>query len=89
MGDMNAKVGTDNTGEEEVMGIHEIGKVNDNAERFKELCGFNQLRPSYWRNHFFPHKTSTKLAGSHRMEERKTKLTTLLFQRSLDVPCKM
>ena len=38
---MNAKVGTDNTGEEEVMGIHRIGQVNYNGERFKGLCGFN------------------------------------------------
>ena len=49
MGDMNAKVGTDNTGEEEVMGIHGIGQVNDNGERFKGLCGF-----------IFPHKTVHK-----------------------------
>ena len=86
MGDMNAKVGTDNTGEEEVMGIHGIGQVNDNEERFKGLCVFNQL---VMEEPFFHIRLSTKLAGSHRMEERKTKLTTLLFQRSLDVPCKM
>ena len=86
MADMNAKVGTDNTGEEEVMAVHGIGQVNDNGERFKGLCGFNQLVIG---GTIFHIRLSTKLAGSHRMEERKTKLTTLLFQRSLDVPCKM
>ena len=57
MGDMNAKVGTDNTGEEEVMGIHGIGQVNDNGERFKGLCGFNQLVIG---GAIFPHKTVHK-----------------------------
>ena len=57
MGDMNAKVGTDNTGEEEVMGINGIGQVNDNGERFKGLCGFNQLVIG---GTIFPHKTVHK-----------------------------
>ena len=57
MGDMNAKVGRDNTGEEEVMGIHGIGQVNDNGERFKGLCGFNQLVIG---GTIFPHKTVHK-----------------------------
>ena len=57
MGDMNAKVGTDNTGEEEVMGIHGIGQVNDNGERFKGLRGFNQLVTG---GTIFPHKTVHK-----------------------------
>ena len=57
MGDMNAKVGTDNTGEEEVMGIHGIGQVNDNGERFKGLCGFNQL---VIEGTIFPYKTVHK-----------------------------
>ena len=57
MGDMNAKVGTDNTGEEEVMGKHGIGQVNDNGERLKGLCGFNHLVIG---GTIFPHKTVHK-----------------------------
>ena len=57
MGDMNAKVGTDNTGEEEVMGIHGIGQVKDNGERFKRLYGFNQL---VFGGTIFLHKTVHK-----------------------------
>ena len=57
MGDMNAKVRTDNTGEEEVMRIHGIGQLNDNQERFKGLCGFNQLVIG---GTIFPHKTVHK-----------------------------
>ena len=57
MGDMNAKVGTDNTGEEEVMGIHGIGQVHDNRERFKGPCGFNHLVIG---GTIFPHKTVHK-----------------------------
>ena len=49
MGDMNAKVGTDNTGEEEVMGIHGIGQVNDNGRTEKQIDHFTiskNFRPS-------------------------------------------
>jgi len=43
MGDLNAKVGADNTGHEEVMGKEGLGKMNDNGERFTDLCSLNQL----------------------------------------------
>ena len=35
MGDLNAKIGTENNGYEEVMGV---GEMNENGERFAELC---------------------------------------------------
>jgi len=38
MGDLNAKVGTDNTNREHIMGKNGIGTRNDNGERFVELC---------------------------------------------------
>ncbi|XP_070508684.1 uncharacterized protein, partial [Chironomus tepperi] len=38
MGDLNAKVGSDNSNREFVMGRHGIGTANDNGERFVELC---------------------------------------------------
>ena len=37
MGDLNAKVGNDNTGNERVMGKY------DNGERLVDLCGTNNL----------------------------------------------
>jgi len=38
MGDMNAKIGTNNECLEYVMGRHGIGNMNENGELFSELC---------------------------------------------------
>ena len=44
MGDANAKLGSDNTGYEEVMGKHGIGEeMTDNGERFATMCSFNKM----------------------------------------------
>ncbi|VDP44376.1 unnamed protein product [Schistosoma margrebowiei] len=43
MGDLNAKVGIDNTGYEDIMGRHGLGERNENGERFANLCAFNKL----------------------------------------------
>ncbi|VDP29476.1 unnamed protein product [Schistosoma margrebowiei] len=43
MGDFNAKVGTDNTGYEDIMGRHGLGERKENGERFTNLCAFNKL----------------------------------------------
>ena len=43
MGDLNAKVGSDNTNCERVMGKHGVGIRNDNGERLVELCAINNL----------------------------------------------
>lgn len=53
MGDMNAKVGADNTGLEEVMGKHGLGEMNENGERFTNLCASNNLIIG---GSIFPHK---------------------------------
>ncbi|VDP23619.1 unnamed protein product [Schistosoma margrebowiei] len=37
MGDLNAKVGIDNTGYEDIMGQHGLGQRNENGERFANL----------------------------------------------------
>ncbi|VDO87290.1 unnamed protein product [Schistosoma margrebowiei] len=42
MGDFNAKVGTDNTGYEDIMGRQGLGERNENGERFANLCAFNK-----------------------------------------------
>ena len=53
MGDLNAKVGSDNQGYEEVMGQHALGEMNDNGERLANLCGLNSLVIG---GSIFPHK---------------------------------
>ncbi|XP_060756794.1 craniofacial development protein 2-like [Neoarius graeffei] len=53
MGDFNAKIGVDNTGYEDVMGIHGLGQMNENGERFADLCSLNELVIG---GSIFPHK---------------------------------
>ena len=53
MGDMNAKVGEDNTGYTNIMGKHGLGVMNDNGERFANLCLENSLVIG---GTLFPHK---------------------------------
>ncbi|VDP17703.1 unnamed protein product [Schistosoma margrebowiei] len=53
MEDFNAKVGTDNTGYEDIMGRHGLGERNENGERFANLCAFNKLVID---GTIFPHK---------------------------------
>ncbi|KAI0230020.1 hypothetical protein LSAT2_019570 [Lamellibrachia satsuma] len=43
MGYVNAKIGIDNTGHEEVSGTLGLGKMNENGEIFADLCAFNKL----------------------------------------------
>ena len=38
MGDLNAKVGSNNTGREIIMGKHGVGKMNENGELFADFC---------------------------------------------------
>ena len=53
MGDANAKIGADNTGYEDIMGKHGLGTMNNNGERFANLCAFNSLVIG---GSIFPHK---------------------------------
>ncbi len=43
MGDFNAKIGADNTGYEEVMGLHALGEFNKNGEKFANICALNNM----------------------------------------------
>lgn len=36
--DFNAKVGSSNTGSEDVMGKHWLGEINNNSEIFVNMC---------------------------------------------------
>ncbi|VDP28211.1 unnamed protein product [Schistosoma margrebowiei] len=40
---LNAKVGIDNTGYEDIMGRYGLGERNENGEKFVDLCAFNKL----------------------------------------------
>ncbi|VDP71766.1 unnamed protein product, partial [Schistosoma curassoni] len=53
MGDLNDKVGKDNTGYEDIMGRHGLGERNENEQRFANLCAFNKLVIC---GTIFPHK---------------------------------
>ncbi|VDP28983.1 unnamed protein product [Schistosoma mattheei] len=53
MEDLNAKVGMDKTGYEDIMGRRELGERNENGERFANICAFN--KPVIGRT-IFPHK---------------------------------
>ena len=56
-GHMNAKVGNLVNGLERVMGRHGMGTVNDNRERLKEFCDFNEMVIT---ETIFPHKEIRK-----------------------------
>ncbi|VDP62981.1 unnamed protein product [Schistosoma mattheei] len=43
MGYLNAKVGMDNNGYEDIIGRHGLGERSKNGERFANLCAFNKL----------------------------------------------
>ena len=43
MGDFNAKIGSDNQGYENVMGVHGLGVMNDNRERFVNACAIHNI----------------------------------------------
>ncbi|VDP54835.1 unnamed protein product [Schistosoma margrebowiei] len=70
MGDFNAKVGTDNTGYEDIMGRHGLGERNENGERFANLCAFNKLVIG---GTLFPHKRihkATWTSPDHTMQNQ-------------------
>ena len=58
MGDMNAKIGEDNTGCERVMGKHGPGARNDNGERLVDFYLNNNCTIG---GTIFPHKIIHKL----------------------------
>lgn len=70
MGDFNAKIGSDNAGYEDIMGTHGLGQMNENGERFADLCALNQLVIG---GSIFPHKhihKATWRSPDHRTENQ-------------------
>jgi hypothetical protein len=43
LSNLNAKIGSENTGREHVMGKHGTGTINDNGEKLMEFCEENNL----------------------------------------------
>ena len=58
IGDFNAKVGSNNTDFETIMGKHGLGEMNDNGEMFADFCSFNKLVIG---GSVFPHKKAHKV----------------------------
>ena len=70
MGDLNAKVGVDNTGYEDIIGRHGLGERNENGERLANLCAFNKLVIG---GTIFPHKRihkATWISPDHTTENQ-------------------
>ena len=53
MGDFNVRIGMEETGYGNTMGTHGQGQMNENGERFADLCPLNQL---VIEGSIFPHK---------------------------------
>ena len=74
MGDLNAKVVSDNTEKELTIGRHGVGEQNENGKLFSEVCMFIDLAIG---GTLFPHKTIRKKKhGKLQMTKGKTRLIT-------------
>ena len=70
MGDLNAKIGSDKSGYEEVMGRQGLGKMNENGEMLADFCAFNNMIIG---GSVFPHRRihkATWLSPDHRTENQ-------------------
>jgi hypothetical protein len=58
MGDLNAKVGSNNEGLEHIMGKHGLGDINENGKMFTDLCAKHELMRG---ETIFPHRRCHKV----------------------------
>ena len=70
-GDTSAKVGNLFNGLERVMGRHGLSSANDNGERLKEFCDFNEMVITG--TAFSSQGKFIRKPGCHPMEEQKIK----------------
>ncbi|GFS11499.1 hypothetical protein ElyMa_003088000 [Elysia marginata] len=70
------EIGADNKGYEEIMGTHGIGQMNENGERFADLCALNQMVIG---GSIFPHKNIHKMAWRSPDHTTETKLTIFVL----------
>jgi hypothetical protein len=71
---LNAKVRSDITGYEEVMGQHALGEMNKTGGKFADLCGLNNLVIG---GSIFVHKRllkATRVSPDHVTENQKVHL---------------
>ena len=66
MGDFNAKIGSDNSGYEAVMGQQGLGEINDNGERFVPQA------PAHRRQFLPTPKDAQSDLGITRLEDRES-----------------
>ena len=70
MGDLNGKIGSDNSGYEEVMGREGLGIINENGEMLADLFAFNNMIIG---GSVFPHRRihkATWVSPDHRTENQ-------------------
>ena len=70
MGDFNARIGMDNTGYSYIKGTHGLGQMNENGQRFADLCALNLLVIG---DSIFPHKgiqKATWISPNHGTENQ-------------------
>jgi hypothetical protein len=73
MGDLNAKVGSENIGREACIGTRRIGQMNENGERFRDFCEMNGLVVC---NTIFAHKNIHKYTWISPDKKTKIRSTT-------------
>ena len=78
MGDLNAKVGEDNDGYENIIGSHGVGERNDNGERLVDFCGLNNLMVT---GTIFPHKLIHKQTWTSPGGKTKNQIDHVLVSR--------
>ena len=78
MGDLNAKVGEDNEGYENIIGSHGVGERNDNGERLVDFCGLNNLVVT---GTIFPHKLIHKQTWTPPGGKTKNQIDDVLVSR--------
>ncbi|KAH3712207.1 hypothetical protein DPMN_071890 [Dreissena polymorpha] len=80
---MNAKVETDNTGREMVMGTEGLGTRNENGELYTDFCANNDLVIGVPFSYI---ETSTRRPGDHQTWQQRMKLTTLPYKEDGEEP---
>ena len=86
IGDLNARVGNNNTGRERVMGRHGTGTMNNNGERMCDLCEFNDLVIG---GIIFQHKLIHKLTWKSPGGNTESQINHILINGKRDVRYKM
>lgn len=78
MGDMNAKVGNNNTDRETSIGKHGLGEMNENGERMMDFCEMNGLIAC---NTLFPHKDIHKYTWISPDKRTKNQIDYIMINR--------